>query len=91
MNKAEVSPVQVEDMVDLGISNSRMKDFCDVALAARRVAFVGEALVVALRATFRRRGTHFPMARLSRSVNGSFRTRALRRTEKRSRRAGPWA
>ena len=43
---------KVEAMVDLGISNSRMKDFCDVALAARRVSFVGEALVVAVRATF---------------------------------------
>lgn len=51
---------KVEAMVDLGISNSRMKDFCDVALAARRVAFVGEVLVVALRATFRRRSTPLP-------------------------------
>lgn len=47
-------------MVDLGISNSRMKDFSDIAVAARRVAFDGESLVTALRATFRRRGTTLP-------------------------------
>jgi predicted nucleotidyltransferase component of viral defense system len=51
---------KVEAMVDLGISNSRMKDFSDVAIAARRVAFDGESLVLALRATFRRRGTALP-------------------------------
>jgi hypothetical protein len=51
---------KVEAMVDLGISNSRMKDFTDVAMAARRLAFGGDALVAALRATFRRRGTSLP-------------------------------
>jgi len=51
---------KVEAMVDLGISNSRMKDFTDVAVAARRMAFDGATLVSALRATFHRRGTAFP-------------------------------
>jgi len=51
---------KTEAMVDLGISNSRMKDFTDVAMAARRVAFDGDTLVAALRATFRRRGTPLP-------------------------------
>jgi len=51
---------KTEAMVHLGISNSRMKDFADVAMAARRVAFDGETLVAALRATFRRRGTLLP-------------------------------
>jgi hypothetical protein len=51
---------KAEAMVDLGISNSRMKDFTDVAMAARRVAFDGDTLVAALRATFRRRGTPLP-------------------------------
>ena len=55
---------KAEAMVDLGISNSRMKDFTDVAMAARRVAFDGEALVAALRATFRRRGTPLPEAEI---------------------------
>lgn len=51
---------KVEAMVDLGLSNSRMKDFADVAMAARRVAFDGDTLAAALRATFRRRGTTLP-------------------------------
>jgi predicted nucleotidyltransferase component of viral defense system len=51
---------KVEAMVDLGISNSRMKDFTDVAMAARRLTFSGDPLVAALRATFRRRGTALP-------------------------------
>jgi hypothetical protein len=51
---------KAQAMVDLGTSNSRMKDFSDVAIAARRVAFDGESLVVAIRATFRRRGTPLP-------------------------------
>ena len=51
---------KTEAMVDLGISNSRMKDFTDIAMAARRVAFDGETLVAALRATFRRRRTPLP-------------------------------
>jgi predicted nucleotidyltransferase component of viral defense system len=51
---------KVEAMVDLGISNSRMKDFTDVAMAARRLKFSGDPLVAALRATFRRRGTALP-------------------------------
>lgn len=55
---------KAEAMVDLGISNSRMKDFTDVAMAARLVAFDGETLVAALRATFRRRGTPLPEAEI---------------------------
>lgn len=51
---------KVEAMVDLGISNSRMKDFTDVAMAARRLKFSGEPLIAALRATFGRRGTALP-------------------------------
>lgn len=51
---------KAEAMVDLDISNSRMKDFTDIAMAARRVAFAGDTLVAALRATFRRRGTPLP-------------------------------
>jgi hypothetical protein len=51
---------KVEAMVDLGRSNSRMKDFTDLAMAARRVAFEGDALVAAIRATFRRRQTPLP-------------------------------
>jgi hypothetical protein len=48
---------KTEAMVAPGISNSRMKDFTDIAMAARRVTFDGGVLVAALRATFRRRST----------------------------------
>jgi predicted nucleotidyltransferase component of viral defense system len=51
---------KVEAMVHLGLSNSRMKDFTDLAIAARRTAFEGSTLVAAIRATFRRRGTPLP-------------------------------
>jgi hypothetical protein len=51
---------KVETMVDLGRANSRMKDFTDLAMAARRVSFDGDALVAAIRATFRRRQTPVP-------------------------------
>jgi DNA-binding response OmpR family regulator len=47
-------------MVHLGLSNSRMKDFTDLAIAGRRTAFDGSTLVAAIRATFRRRGTQLP-------------------------------
>jgi predicted nucleotidyltransferase component of viral defense system len=51
---------KVEAMVHLGLSNSRLKDFTDLAIAARRTAFDGATLVAAIRATFRRRGTALP-------------------------------
>ena len=51
---------KVEAMVHLGLSNSRMKDFTDIAIAARRNPFDGSTLVAAIGATFRRRGTQLP-------------------------------
>lgn len=51
---------KVEAMVHLGLSNSRMKDFTDLAIAARRTAFDGSTLVAAIRATFRSRRTELP-------------------------------
>jgi hypothetical protein len=47
-------------MVELGMSNSRMKDFFDLAVIARTSALDGSVLVAALRATFARRGTALP-------------------------------
>jgi len=49
-----------EAMVALGIGNSRMKDFYDVAYLARHFPFDGARLVRAIRATFKRRGTAIP-------------------------------
>ncbi len=51
---------KAEAIVDLGLSNSRMKDFTDIAMAARRWTFDADTLVAALGATFRRRRTPLP-------------------------------
>lgn len=47
-------------MVELGINNSRMKDFFDLAVIARTSALDGTILIEALRVTFARRGTALP-------------------------------
>jgi predicted nucleotidyltransferase component of viral defense system len=52
---------KLEAMVQLGVSNSRMKDFYDVALLARNFDFDGELLSRAVQATFERRGTPLPL------------------------------
>lgn len=52
---------KLEAMVQLGMANSRMKDFYDLALIARMFDFDGEVLMQAIRATFERRGTPMPL------------------------------
>lgn len=49
-----------EAMVSLGMTNSRMKDFYDLLMLARRFAFAGPTLTDAIRATFARRATDLP-------------------------------
>ncbi|MGK2966619.1 MAG: nucleotidyl transferase AbiEii/AbiGii toxin family protein [Tepidiformaceae bacterium] len=49
-----------EAMVDLGIANTRMKDFYDIWLLADAIAFERPGLASAVRATFLRRGTPLP-------------------------------
>lgn len=51
---------KVEAMVRLGLANSRMKDFYDLAVLGRMFDFEGAVLVKALRATFQRRVTALP-------------------------------
>ena len=51
---------KLEAMVKLGMANSRMKDFYDVAVLARDFEFDGPLLARAIRATFERRGTLIP-------------------------------
>ena len=51
---------KLEAMVKLGMANSRMKDFYDIAVLARSFAFDGELLTHAIRATFERRKTPLP-------------------------------
>jgi predicted nucleotidyltransferase component of viral defense system len=53
---------KLEAIVQLGIANSRMKDFFDVLLLARKFAFAGPILRQAILATFGRRGTALPVA-----------------------------
>ncbi len=53
---------KLEAMVNLGIANSRMKDFFDVWFLAQTFAFEGTVLSGAMRATFARRGTAIPDA-----------------------------
>lgn len=48
-------------MVTLGMLNSRMKDFFDLWIMARRLAFDGQILAEAIAATFTRRGIAVPM------------------------------
>jgi len=47
-------------MVQLGIANSRMKDFYDVWILARQFEFDGRELAAAVQATFHRRQTALP-------------------------------
>jgi predicted nucleotidyltransferase component of viral defense system len=51
---------KLEAMVKLGMANSRMKDFYDIAVLARSFSFDGELLTRAIRATFERRKTSLP-------------------------------
>jgi len=46
-----------ESIVDLGLINSRLKDFYDLWMLAGGLSFAGQTLADALRATFRARGT----------------------------------
>lgn len=49
-----------EAMVRLGMANSRMKDFYDLAMLAKYFDFDGDVLARAIRATFERRKTPLP-------------------------------
>ena len=51
---------KLEAMVQLGVLNSRMKDFYDIWLLSRQFDFDGPDLSHAVRLTFERRGTAMP-------------------------------
>jgi hypothetical protein len=51
---------KLQAMVDLGIANSRMKDFFDLQFLSDAFPFDGTELVAAIEATFRRRGFAAP-------------------------------
>lgn len=52
---------KLDAIVQLGLANSRMKDFYDLALLAKTFDFDGSVLVRAIRATFARRKTPLPV------------------------------
>lgn len=58
--KETVVAEKFEALTKLGMSNSRMKDFFDLAWMASHFEFDGPTLVRAIRATFERRGTTVP-------------------------------
>jgi len=60
--RAAVVAEKLEALAQLGLANSRMKDFFDVALLAERFEFDGSELVAAIQTTFSRRGTPLPEA-----------------------------
>ena len=51
---------KLDATVQLGLANSRMKDFYDLRLLSELFDFDGELLVKAIQATFTRRGTPIP-------------------------------
>src|SRR3954451_21084114 len=55
--KETVVAGKLEALTKLGLLNSRMKDYYDLALLSRLYSFSGKVLVEAVRATFRRRET----------------------------------
>ena len=55
--KETVVAEKLETITALGLLNSRIKDYYDLALLSRTFSFEGQLLVTAIRATFRHRGT----------------------------------
>ena len=51
---------KVDAIVQLGMANSRMKDYYDLWFMSRRFEFAGSVLTTAIRATFTRRETAIP-------------------------------
>jgi hypothetical protein len=58
--KETVVAEKLQAMVQLGMANSRMKDFFDLRILARQFAFTGPVLRDAIAATFTRRATALP-------------------------------
>ena len=71
---------KLEAMVQLGLANSRMKDFYDVVILSRMFEFDGDLLVRAIRATFERRRTPLP-AGLPVALTPEFTEDAMKRTQ----------
>ena len=59
-SRESVVSEKYQALVDLGMANTRLKDFFDLYLLSDRFPFGGLALAEAIRATFERRGTALP-------------------------------
>lgn len=55
--KETVGAEKLEALTVLGLLNSRIKDYYDLALLSRLYSFDGQVLVDAIRSTFQHRGT----------------------------------
>jgi predicted nucleotidyltransferase component of viral defense system len=71
---------KLEAMVQLGLANSRMKDFYDLVVLSRLFEFDGELLSRAIRATFDRRRTPLP-AGLPMALTSAFADDAAKKTQ----------
>jgi hypothetical protein len=60
--KETVVAEKLEALTVLGLLNSRIKDYYDLALLARLYPFAGDLLTEAIRSTFRHRGTAIDVA-----------------------------
>ena len=71
---------KLDAMVQLGLANSRMKDFYDIVVLSRMFAFDDGLLAQAIRATFERRATPLP-TELPLALTPTFANEATKRTQ----------
>jgi predicted nucleotidyltransferase component of viral defense system len=71
---------KLQALVELGIANTRMKDFHDLWMLARRFDFEGERLTRAIAATFERRRTPIP-AEVPLALTSEFHTDAAKQAQ----------
>ncbi|MEL7668667.1 MAG: nucleotidyl transferase AbiEii/AbiGii toxin family protein [Actinomycetota bacterium] len=69
-----------ETMVSKGLLNSRLKDYYDIWMLSRTVAFAGGDLTESIAATFERRGTDVPSSRPA-VLSGDYTKRPERMTQ----------
>ena len=71
---------KLDAMLELGIKNSRMKDYYDIALLARHFSFEGAVFRAAIEATLRRRGRGIPSG-LPTGLSDAFASDAAKATQ----------
>ena len=72
---------KLEAMVQLGLANSRMKDFYDLVVLGRTFDFDGALLARAIRATFERRRTPLPQGKLPVALTAEFADDPTKKTQ----------